>query len=257
MTEHPEVIEVATDGPARAVFTTRRGGVSSGPWASLNLGVNSGDRPADVRANRRALAATLGIDPARVTMVHQVHGGDVLPIDRPTHPGRYDGDLLGWHEADGLATTAPGLPVMVLGADCLPVLLWRRDRPAVAAAHAGWRGLVGGVLDAAVASLGGADRIGAAIGPGIGPCCYPVSADVRARFAALFGADVIRGEAVDLQASARAALRAAGVPASAVHVEAACTHCQDDRFFSFRRAGGPCGRQAGVIWAVDGGGAGA
>lgn len=253
----PEFIDVAIDGPARAVFTTRRGGVSSGAWESLNLGVNSGDRPDDVRANRRALAAALDIDPARVTMVHQVHGGRVLPIDRPTHHGLFDGDLLGWQEADGLATTVAGLPVMVLGADCLPVVLWRRDRPAVAAAHAGWRGLMGGVLGAAVAALGDPGRVGAAVGPGIGPCCYPVSADVRGRFAAEFGTGVVRGEAVDLQASARSALRAAGVPGAAIHVEAACTHCHDDRFFSFRRAGGPCGRQAGVIWAVDDGGAGA
>lgn len=254
---HPGYIEVAVDGPARAAFTTRLGGVSTGAWESLNLGANSGDRADDVRANRLSISAQLGIDPARVTMVHQVHGTEVLTIDRPTHDGLFGGALLGWHEADGLATAATGLPVMVLGADCLPVLLWRRDRPAVAAAHAGWRGLVGGVLDTAVAAIGEPGRVGAAIGPGIGPCCYPVSADVRDRFAATFGAAVVRGEAVDLQASARVALRTAGVPDAAIHVEEACTHCQDERYFSFRRAGGPCGRQAGVIWAVDDGGAGA
>lgn len=254
---HPEYIEVATDGPARAVFTTRRGGVSTGAWESLNLGVNSGDRAEDVRANRLSIAVELGIDPARVTMVNQVHGAEILTIDHPTHDGLFGGALLGWHEADGLATTTAGLPVMVLGADCLPVLLWRRDRPAVAAAHAGWRGLVGGVLGAAATALGDPGRVGAAIGPGIGPCCYPVSADVRGRFAATFGAGVVRGEAVDLQASARAALRAAGVPDAAIRVEEACTHCEDERYFSFRRAGGPCGRHAGVIWAVDDGGEGA
>ena len=251
----PGVIEVVVDGPARAAFTTRAGGASAGPWAALNLGADTGDEADAVRANREALAARLGIDANAVTMLHQVHGGRVLTLDAPSHPGLFTGGLRGWHQADALATRVPGLPLMVLGADCLPVLLWRRDRRGVAAAHAGWRGLVAGVVEGAAAALGPGDRLAAAIGPGIGPCCYEVSADVRDRFAAAFGDDVVHGRRVDLAGSARAALRAAGLPDAAIATVPACTRCEGERFFSYRASGGTCGRQAGVVWALDEGGA--
>ncbi len=138
----------------------------------------------------------------------------------------------------------------MLGADCLPVLLWRRDRPEVAAAHAGWRGLVAGVLEEAVAALGAPERVAAAVGPGIGPCCYPVSAEVRERFAARFGAGVVAAPAVDLAAAARVALVGAGVPDAAIQTVEACTSCDAERFFSYRRDGAASGRQAGLVWAV-------
>jgi polyphenol oxidase len=245
----PELIAVPVDGPARAVFTTRRGGTSRGPWASLNLAADGGDAPEAVRANRRALADALGVPPGRVTMVRQVHGADVLRVDAPPRPGLFDGDLLGWDAADALASESPGSPLVVMGADCPPVLAWRRDRPAVAAAHAGWRGLVAGVVGRSLASLGDAGAVGAAIGPGIGPCCYEVSREVRERFAAAFGPEVVRDRAVDLAASVRVALRAAGVPDAAIVTVEACTRCEHERFFSHRGSGGTCGRQAGVVWA--------
>ncbi|MFP5450655.1 MAG: polyphenol oxidase family protein [Thermoleophilia bacterium] len=253
MSGGPDTIEVAVDGPARAVFTTRRGGVSGGAWAALNLGADSGDRPEDVRANRELLAARLGVDPAAVTMAHQVHGADVLALDAPSHPGLFGGGLRGWHPADALATTRVDLPVMVLGADCLPVLIWRRDLPGVAAAHAGWRGLVAGVLGSAIAAVGEPGAVGVAIGPGIGPCCYEVSGEVRARFAATFGDGVIHGRTVDLAGSARRALLGAGVPGGAIRTVEACTRCEDRRYFSHRGSGGTCGRQAGIIWATGDG----
>jgi YfiH family protein len=245
-----ELIEVATDAPARAVFTTRRGGTSAGPYAGLNLGADTGDRADAVRANRELLCEVLGLDAERVSMVRQVHGAQVLLIEAPSRPGRFTGGLRGWPEGDGLASRTPGLPLAVLGADCLPVLLWRRDEPGVAAAHAGWRGLVGGVVGRAAAALGEPGRLGAAVGPGIGPCCYPVSAEVRDRFAAAFGEGVVRGAAVDLAAAARAALVAAGVPAPAIRVVGACTSCEAGRLYSHRRDGAACGRQAGVVWAL-------
>ncbi len=243
-------IEIPVDGPARAVFTTRAGGVSEGSFAGLNLGAATGDRPEAVRENRARVCAALGLDPARVTMGRQVHGAAVRAVDAPTRPGRFTGGLRGWPDGDGLVTDRPGLALVVLGADCLSVLLWRRDVPAVAAAHAGWRGLVGGVLPAAVAALGRPDRTGAAIGPGVAPCCYPVSAELRDRFAATFGEEVVHGRAVALARSARRALEAAGVPPAAVHEVECCTSCEADRLYSHRRDGRRSGRQAGIVWVT-------
>lgn len=251
-----EVIVIATDAPAGAAFTTRRGGVSGGPFASLNLGVERGDDPDAVRANRARVCEALGLDPAGVRMLHQVHGVTVRRTGDGDR-GRFLGELRGWPEGDALVSEAPGEAVAVLGADCLPVLLWRRDRPAVAAAHAGWRGLVAGVLEEAVAALGEPALLGAAIGPGIGPCCYPVSSEVRERFASRFGEAVVSPPAVDLAAAARVALEGAGVPGSAIQGLEACTSCDADRFYSFRRDGEGSGRQGGLVWPVDPAGTGA
>jgi hypothetical protein len=246
----PELIEVPTGAPARAVFTTRRGGVSAAPFDELNLGSDRSDADRAVRANRRLVCDAVGVDAASVSLGRQVHGAEVRTLPAPSRPGLFTGALRGWPEGDALATRRAGLGLMVLGADCLPVLLWRRDEPAVAAAHAGWRGLVAGVLAAAADALGHPERLGAAVGPGIGPCCYPVSAEVRDRFAAAFGEGVVRGPAVDLAAAARAALVAEGVPAAAIETVPACTSCEPERFYSFRRDGEACGRQAGLVWAT-------
>ena len=246
-----ELIEITTDAPARAVFTTRRGGVSDAPFDGLNLGADRGDSPEAVRANRAALCAQLGIDGGSVSMVHQVHGASVRRVASRPRGDLFTGARTGWPKADALVTAAPGAAVVVLGADCLPVMLWRRDRPAVAAAHGGWRGLVAGVLEATLAELGEPARVGAAIGPGIGPCCYPVSADVRDRFAARFGDAVVAGEAVDLARAARVALTAAGVPPSAIQALATCTSCDAERFYSHRRDGVASGRHAGIAWIAD------
>ncbi|MGI9539643.1 MAG: peptidoglycan editing factor PgeF [Miltoncostaeaceae bacterium] len=246
-------IEIPTDTSVRAVFTTRRGGVSEGPFAGLNLGVATGDRPERVRANRRALCDELGIDADRVSMLRQVHGTGVRHLLAPSRPGRFTGGLRGWPEADALATDRRGLGLVVLAADCLPVILWRRDGSAVAAAHAGWRGLVGGVLEEAVGAVGGEPgALGAAIGPGIGPGSYVVGADVRQRFAGRFGDGVVVGDAVDLAAAARIALVSVGLSAAAIRTVEACTHEDEERFFSYRRDGGTTGRQAGVAWMMQG-----
>jgi YfiH family protein len=243
-----EVIVVPTDGPAGAGFTTRLGGVSAGRFASLNLGPDRDDPDANVRENRRRACAALGVDPVAVSANRQVHGAMVRRVEHPP-AGGFVGELRDRPEADGLATDAAGAPLAVFGADCLPVLMWRRDRPAVGAAHAGWRGLVAGVLEATVAELGDPAATGVAVGPGIGPCCYPVSAEVRDRFAARFGDAVLAGQAVDLALAARRALVSAGVPDAAITTVAACTSCEEDRFFSYRRDGRGTGRQAGIVWA--------
>ena len=242
-----ELIDVPAAPGIRTCFTTRAGGVSTGPWRGLNLGAATGDDPADVRENRRRLSAALGADPDSVALVRQVHGTDVLHVDVPTLPGGFTGALVGWPDGDAMVTDQPGIALVVLGADCLPVLLWRRDIPRVAAAHAGWRGLVGGVLANAVAALGEPGRIGAALGPGIGPCCYPVDGALRRRFAERFGPGAVDGDAVNLAAAACADLEAAGVSGDAIHHVGACTSCEPERFFSYRRDGAATGRQGGVV----------
>jgi YfiH family protein len=221
---------------ARAAFTTRAGGVSNGPYASLNLGVSTADDPESVRRNRRALAATLGV---RLAFVRQAHGATVVRLsDSPSAKPA---------EADGQATTLQGVAPVVLVADCLPIAI--AGGGAVATLHAGWRGLAAGVIAEGVRALrevGARGPLAAAIGPGAGPCCYEVGDEVRAAFAS-HGAAVRRGQAVDLKAIARAELAAAGV--GAVHDLELCTICAgEERFFSHRRDGGVTGRQAGIAW---------
>jgi polyphenol oxidase len=238
------LIEVPGPAGVRAVFTTRVGGVSTGQWAGLNVGASSGDAAAAVRENRTRLVDELRLDADRVTLGNQVHGTDVRWIDAPTRPGRFTGGLRSWPDGDGLATDVSGIALVVLGADCLPVLLWRTDGTGVAAAHAGWRGLIDGVLANAVTALGSGVETAAAIGPGAGPCCYQVDATLRSRFADRYGADTVSGDAVDLAGAATVALHEAGVGHVINLTE--CTVCNPDRFYSYRRDG-QTGRQAGVI----------
>jgi YfiH family protein len=220
-------LAIALDG-GTALFTTRRGGVSEGPFASLNLGLWTDDDPDRVRENR-ARVERLGR--GRLAQAHQVHGARVVEAE----PGR-GGDPL---DADGQVTAARGVAPMVLTADCLPVALVAPE--GVAMLHAGWRGLAAGILAEGAEALRaqGASRIAAAIGPGAGPCCYAVGDEVHAAFGT-------SGRTVDLKAIARARLEAAGV--EEVHDCGLCTMCDPERFFSHRRDRGVTGRQAGVAW---------
>jgi len=232
---------IAIDLPgARAVFTTRRGGVSKPPYDSLNLGVLADPDVTATASNRELLARQLG--GVALAYGRQVHGSDVRVCDEGTDPG---GSLI---EADGVATGTPGVAPMVLAADCLPVAI--AGGGAVAAVHAGWKGLAAGVVAAgveAVRELASADgAIAAAIGPGAGVCCYEVSDELHARFAAL-ELDRRRGQNLDLQAICQAQLTAAGV--DQVHTLQWCTICAaPELFFSHRRDHGVTGRQAGLAW---------
>lgn len=227
------ILRWEVDGPYRVVFSTREGGVSSGRYASLNLGLRTDDEPANVEENRRRLCAEVGADPELLTLNRQVHGTTVrraLAGERNT-------------EADGLWTEEPGVPLLAMTADCLPIVLARNGAtPGVAVLHAGWRGLAGGVVAAGVEALGGG-RLSAAIGPGIGPCCYGVHSEVAARFEP----DLLTEGRLDLWTAAERALRAAGVD----EIERAdlCSSCHEDLFFSHRRDEGVTGRQ-GVIALV-------
>jgi polyphenol oxidase len=208
-----------------ALFTTRRGGVSDGPFRSLNLGLRTDDDADRVRENRARVERLTG---ARLAQVHQVHGADVVEAEPDAIP-----------DADGQVTTRDGVAPIALVADCLPIALVAPQ--GVAMLHAGWRGLAGGVIANGVAALRerGADRIAAAIGPGAGPCCYEVGAEVHAALRT-------SGRTVDLKAIARERLAEAGV--ETVHDCGLCTMHDPERFFSHRRDRGVTGRQAGVAW---------
>jgi YfiH family protein len=235
------VIELELPG-ARVVFTTRGGGVSEGPYTSLNLGILTDDDPERVNRNRELMADAIGLSPDSIAMGWQVHGAQLIDWEDPPPRGRGGfagggGDL---QKVDGHTTQAPGIGLLVLAADCLPVALATPGR--VAMVHCGWRGLAAGILERAVERFG--DRPEAAVGPGIGRCCYEVGQEVIDAFAGLDG--VASGRRLELRAVADAKLRAAGV-ARIEHVNL-CTSCRADLFFSHRRDGGVTGRQAGVVW---------
>jgi YfiH family protein len=233
------VIRWETDG-YEVAFTTRVGGVSEGPYASLNLGRKSGDDVAHVDENRRRACAAIGADLGTLALNYQVHSDRVV---------RAAAGMRGEH-ADGLWTDEPGLPILAMSADCLPIVLARVDSstPAVAVLHAGWKGLLAGIVAAGAEALGDG-KLAAAIGPGIGPCCYEVGEEVAAPFRERFGDDVVRGRRLDLWTSAERALRAAGV--ERVDRFDRCTACEPETFFSHRRDAGRTGRQ-GVIAYVAG-----
>jgi YfiH family protein len=225
-----------TPGPYEVVFSTREGGVSEGPWASLNLGRMTDDEPERVEENRRLLCEEVAADPETLALNYQYHSADVLRA----RPGARD------DRADGLWTDEPGLPVLALSADCLPIALARTNgsEPALAVLHAGWRGLLAGIAQAGVGALGGRP-VAAIVGPGIGPCCYEVGPEVSARF----DADLTTNGILDLWSAAERALRRAGV----AHVDRVdqCTRCNPELFFSHRRSGAVRGVQ-GVLGAVAG-----
>lgn len=226
-------------GPYEVVFSTREGGVSEGPYASLNLGRATADEPERVDENRRRLCAEVGAQPEALAMNYQHHSADVLRARAGSRGER----------ADGLWTEERGLPVLALAADCLPIALARANgaKPAVAVLHAGWRGLVAGIAAEGVKTLGGG-LVAAMIGPGIGPCCYEVGEEVAAPFRRAFGMGLYRDGKLDLWGAAERALRAAGV--ARVDRVDLCTACNPDRFFSHRRDDGLTGRQ-GVLGVID------
>jgi polyphenol oxidase len=232
-------------GPYEVAFSTRLGGVSEGPYESLNLGLLTADEPDRVRENRRRLCGKVGADPDATSMAMQVHGARVTRADRRgvVTPGAE------FEPCDGLWTDDPGEAVMVIAADCLPVALCRADgAPGLAVLHVGWKGLLEGIADAGAAAITDGDgELAAAIGPGIGPCCYEVGEEVAAPYRERFGDDVLRGRNLDLPEAAERALRAAGV--ASVERTDLCTACRPDLFFSHRRDGGVTGRQ-GVIGYV-------
>jgi len=244
----------------KSLLSTRQGGVSQAPWASLNVGEHVGDAPENVKANRALLAQRLGVAPV---FLQQVHGVQVLDVDAQTPHGR---------RADACWTAQPGVACTIMVADCLPVLFTDPQGTWVAAAHAGWRGLAGsggqGVLEATLArclksaaSTGlQASDVRVWLGPCIGPQAFEVGPEVRA---ALCEADPDAQQAfvphrpdrdmADLALLARLRLQRAGVTAIFGNDSSPpwCTHTQESLFFSHRRDAarlGATGRMAACIW---------
>ena len=222
------------DEPGYVVgFTTRVGGVSSGVYASLNLTTGTGDDPSLVQENRRLACSRLGLEVDRLAFNRQVHS----PTVHRAHGGRRG------EPGDGLWSDEPGLPMLAMSADCLPIAIARTNgTPALAVLHAGWRGLTEGVVAAGVAALGPGPKA-AVVGPAVGPCCYQVGDDV----ASLFDASLVRHGRLDLWDAAERELRAAGV--GRVERVDLCTRDHPELFFSHRRDGKARGVQ-GVIGAV-------
>jgi YfiH family protein len=233
------VIHVEVPGGA-AAFSTRQGGVSRGPYESLNLGILTDDDQDRVAQNRDIAAAELGLDPERIAMGWQVHGADIREWDAPPEGGGYASPGAELDRVDAHATRVPGVGLLVLVADCLPVALIGGGRAAML--HCGWRPLAAGIVEKALATFD--EPPAAAIGPGIGRCCYEVGEEVLAEFADLDG--VADGRMLDLRMVARLKLEAAGV--SAVEDVDLCTSCRPDLFFSHRRDNGVTGRQGGFAW---------
>lgn len=247
MAATPEVIRPDWPAPPRvhAVATTRLGGISTGDFASFNLGDHVGDLPEAVAANRARLRAALDL-PAEPCWLRQVHGVEVIAAG-PQAVG---------HEADAVIASAPGEVCAVLTADCLPVIFCDDAGRHVAAAHAGWRGLAAGVLEATLDAFAGkgiaSPSLLAWIGPVISADAYEVGVEVRRAFlagdpaaAAQFSANGRGRWQLDLVAIARRRLLAAGV--RRVFGGELCTAGDPARFFSHRRDG-RCGRQATLVW---------
>jgi YfiH family protein len=226
------------DAPGcEVVFSTRRGGVSEGPFESLNLGRKTGDDVSAVDENRRRLCAEIGADEERLTIGFQTHSTVVNRAEAGARgiPG------------DGLWTDEPGIPMLALGADCVLMAMARTNgnRPALGVVHAGWRGLIDGVVEVTGGSLG--SRLKAVVGPAIGPCCYEVGEEVASRFRNRYGRSIVSNGKLDLWTAAEQAARDAG--ATQVERLDLCTQCRPDLFFSERRTGRPRGTQ-GVLGLV-------
>jgi polyphenol oxidase len=234
----------------RAVCTQRAGGISAAPFASLNLGAHVGDDPQAVDENRRRLRDSLAL-PAEPLWLSQLHGVRVFDADRADIETSSKPP-----SADAAITRIAGRVLAILVADCMPVLLCRRDGGAVAAAHAGWRGLSGGVLEATVEALATpAEQLLAWLGPGIGPEHFEVGAEVRDAFCQpdpeathAFRVNERGRWQCDLHALARRRLQRLGV--RDIHGPARCTYTEQRSFFSYRRDG-VTGRFAALIWLAS------
>jgi len=236
----------------RAAFSTRLGGVSPAPFDSLNLGLSTADEPANVRRNRELFCAAAGVEAAALVVPGQVHGTTVAEVGKGQRGRGAHGRADVIADTDGLLTREAGVPLLVSFADCVPVLLVA-GRPArgVALVHAGWRGMLAGIVGEAARALAAVGApCAAVVGPSIGPCCFTVSDDVGQSFEAAFPGTWRNGR-VDLWEAARRQLVGGGFAPADVVSSGLCTF-HDHEFFSHRREHGATGRQAAVAWITGG-----
>lgn len=217
-----------------AGFSTRLGGSSLQPFETLNVRTDVEDAAA--LGNQQRILDAMGLGDRTWVKSQQVHGADVVTVEGPCEPGG----------ADALLTSAEDVAVAVHVADCMPILLADPAGGRVSVVHAGWRGLVAGVIQNAVAALNGGVEVHAVVGPSIGPCCFQVGPEVAEAAVQALGEGVVRGDRVDLWTGALVALRRAGV--TRVHLSTLCTRCEPHRFYSHRA--GDQGRQALVAAIV-------
>ena len=243
---------------ARHAFTTRTGGVSEGVFESLNLGGNRGDAPEAVLENHRLLSDALGFDTAQAVRLDQVHGASVH-LARPGDARLPFGP--GVCPADAVITTTPGLPVLVLIADCVPVLLHDAAAGVAAAVHCGWRSSVADILGETIARMqqqgASLPNLHAAVGPAIGLCCFETGPEVYEALCAWLGTDTADAYAravpetgkymIDLPGANRARLLQLGLDPAHIAHSGICTRCHPDLFWSHRRCGTQRGTQAAII----------
>jgi len=260
----PELLTFAlldATGLVKHAFTTRRGGVSTGPLASLNMGFGVGDAPENVRANRRLVCEALGCDPAHIVAGRQVHGHRAAVVGAAERGrGALDPETA-LPGTDILLTATKGVVLTSYYADCVPLFFLDPAVPAAALAHAGWRGTVqkaGAACVRAMTAAFGSEpgRLWAVIGPAAGRCCYEVDEPVQREFARAFPRwpDLLmpRGPGrwlADLKEANRRTLVAAGVRPERIEVSPLCTVCRPDLFFSYRGAG-VTGRMASLMVLV-------
>ncbi len=249
----PVFLRSALLSPLRHGFFTRIGGVSEGPYASLNCSMGTGDAPDALRENRRRVAHAMGVAPDRLLGITQVHGDAVATVAEPWRPGEGP-------RADALVTDRPGLALGVITADCAPVLFADRACGIVGAAHAGWRGAAGGILEETVAAMRrlGAEEIAAVVGPCIAQESYEVGPELREAVVSaatlpdpdrFFGPGRDDRLQFDLSGYCLARLRACGI--GRVEALGCDTRLDEARFFSHRRrtvsGGGAIGHQISVV----------
>ncbi|WP_020410250.1 peptidoglycan editing factor PgeF [Hahella ganghwensis] len=229
----------------KAISTLRQGGISLPPYQSFNLGSHVGDHSEAVKFNRERLASEVGLSPGSVQWLKQVHGTRVIDVDQV---------VVDEIEADAAYTTRSGVACCIMTADCLPVLFASIDGSEVAVAHAGWRGLAGGVLENTLSCFTDPNRVVVWLGPAIGPDAFEVGDEVMEVFAEKNAkmADAFTASAhqkgkwfADIYLLARLTLNSAGI--SNVYGGQCCTFSDADRFFSYRRDG-VTGRMATLIW---------
>lgn len=247
--------ELSRAGSLSYFITTRHGGISAGPYASMNLGLHSGDEPGQVLQNRRILAGHLGVSTDRLFTPRQIHGDGIAQIDEAYFSLTDEAQVERLSEADVLLTNCREVYVAVSTADCVPVLLYAPDRLVVGAVHAGWRGTVKGIVGKAVRCMAewyGCDPlyIRAGIGPSIGPDAFEVGEEVVEAFRRS-GADLSRiafrhpqtqKAHINLWEANRLQLLGAGLSPDHIEVAGICTFTHSDHFFSARRLGVQCGR---------------